>query len=146
MLAIFGNPQVSQWMGDGRPLNRQQCQQWIDKSQHNYQHKGYGAFAIVLSEGGDMVGCGGLVHDAGDSSCEIIYALKQDWWGQGLGLEMAEAILSFARQETGLTELVATIDPENTASAHILNRLGMRYQHTLPDEQGLPTATYYLTL
>lgn len=142
MFHIFGNPNVAKWMGDGATLDRDACLKWIYKSQDNYQKYGYGAFAIVDSNNGNMIGCGGIVHPQGQPECEIIYALKEARWGQGYGRDMVAAILACATQQYGLTRIKATVDPDNSGSIHLLVSQGMRYVDTQPDEGGLPTATY----
>ena len=144
MFRIFGNPNVAKWMGDGVKLDRDACLKWIHKSQNNYQKFGYGAFAVVDSNNGKMIGCGGIVHPQGQTDCEIIYALKESHWGQGYGRAMVAAILACATQQFGLTRIMATVDPDNSGSIHLLVSQGMRYVDTRPDEDGMPTATYIL--
>lgn len=144
MVLIFGNPNVAKWMGNGIALTREQCLKWIYKSQDNYQKLGYGAFAVVDTSTGRMVGCGGIVHPDGQPDCEIIYALKETYWGQGLGKDMIAAILTCGTTRYGISRIKATVDPDNSASIQLLVSQGMRYVDTQPDEDGFPTATYIM--
>jgi RimJ/RimL family protein N-acetyltransferase len=53
------------------------------------------------------------------------YCLHQDVWSMGYGTEAARAQLEFAFQQLGLHRVWAGTDPDNAASARILEKLGM---------------------
>ena len=144
MVAIFGDRQVAHWLGDGQPLDRLDCRDWITRSRRNYRERGYGVSAVVRRDDGAMIGCCGIIHADGGPGAEIIYALRRDCWGQGYGREMVEAMLDYGVGHCDLPVIYATIDPENAASQRILERAGMVWLHTGPDEEGLPTATWRL--
>ena len=63
-----------------------------------------------------------------DCEIEIGYILKPSAWGKGYATEAAKRLLKFAFEETSLEELVATIDPENTASRRVLEKCGLVYE------------------
>ena len=49
-------------------------------------------------------------------------------WGKGYATEACKRLLRFAFEETPLKEVVATIDPENTASQRVLEKSGLIYE------------------
>ena len=55
----------------------------------------------------------------------IGYVLARDRWGQGLGSELAKAILRFGFVDLCLPEIVAVVDPANTASIHLAGTCGL---------------------
>ncbi len=63
-----------------------------------------------------------------DCEIEIGYILKRSAWGKGYATEATNRLLKFAFEETPLEELVATIDPENTASQRVLEKCGLLYE------------------
>ena len=63
-----------------------------------------------------------------DCEIEIGYILKRSAWGKGYATEAAKRLLKFAFEGTSLEELVATIDPENTASRRVLEKCGLVYE------------------
>lgn len=63
-----------------------------------------------------------------DCEIEIGYMLKRSAWGRGYATEATKRLLKFAFEETPLEELVATIDPENTASRRVLEKCGLVYE------------------
>ena len=63
-----------------------------------------------------------------DCEIEIGYILKRSAWGKGYATEATSRLLKFAFEETPLEELVATIDPENTASQRVLEKCGLVHE------------------
>lgn len=62
---------------------------------------------------------------------ELGYVLHPDFEGRGLATEGARAMLQVGFEVLGLHRVVARIDPRNTASAALLDRLGMRREALL---------------
>ena len=52
--------------------------------------------------------------------------LNRRFWGQGYGIEVAKALLSFGFDELRLHRIFAWCDAENVSSARILDKIGMR--------------------
>jgi RimJ/RimL family protein N-acetyltransferase len=126
LLAVYGDPQVTRWVGDSRPLPRADCERWVEVTHRNYANRGYGMFAIDLRAGERAVGFCGLVHPADQPEPEIKYALRQDQWGRGLATEAARALLTWGAAQCGLRHVIATAAPQNEASHHVLLKIGLR--------------------
>ena len=60
-----------------------------------------------------------------DCEIEIGYILKRSAWGKGYATEATKRLLKFAFEQTPIEELVATIDPENSASRRVLEKCGL---------------------
>ncbi|PRY52763.1 RimJ/RimL family protein N-acetyltransferase [Arcticibacter pallidicorallinus] len=69
---------------------------------------------------------------------EIGYILKKDFWGQGYGTEICTRLLALAHQVAPTLDVVAIIDPENTASKKLLKKCGFR-SFFIGVENGLAT-------
>ena len=83
--------------------------------------------AIVLAESGVLVGDVNLhwlsrKHRQG----EIGFVLHPDHHGQGLAGEAAAVLLRLGFEELGLHRIIGRCDGRNTASAKVMERLGMR--------------------
>jgi len=59
-----------------------------------------------------------------EGDIEIGYFLRKSEWGQGYVSEAVKRLLEFAFSVTSLEEIVAVIDPRNTASRRVLERAG----------------------
>lgn len=76
--------------------------------------------------------------DSGD--WELGYRLKKSAWGQGVGTEVAQALLDWGWQQPQIQTIVAIYEAENTASLNIMLKLGMipMGQRHYPNEGLLP--------
>jgi ribosomal-protein-alanine N-acetyltransferase len=61
------------------------------------------------------------------------YVLARRRWERGLATEAAAAMLRLGLEALGLHKITATCDPENTASARVLVKVGMRREGYLHD-------------
>ncbi|HTI15311.1 MAG TPA: GNAT family protein [Dictyobacter sp.] len=85
--------------------------------------------AIVLKENGRLIGNGGLRKYAAHSEiADIGYELDPRYWGRGYATEAARRLLQFGFEELNLHRIWADCIEENTASAHVLEKIGMRYE------------------
>ena len=137
LFEVCRDPVVMRWVGDGTPLPHELCAKWIDISRRNYETKGYGAWAVVERDSNELIGYAGLVHAPDRTDPEIIYAFREAWWGRGLATELAPAILRHGLTRCGLPRIIATIDPDNSASLKIVDRCGMTFESEDKDEHGL---------
>ena len=62
-----------------------------------------------------LVGCVGLVHPDQQPEAEVKYALARAHWGTGLATEAVRHVLAWAAR-FGVSEVIATVAPENAAS------------------------------
>lgn len=125
MHAVYGDADAMRWVGDGRPLDRSRCVEWVAVTERNYAARGYGMAALVERASGAVIGFMGLVHPGGQAQAEIKYALKRSHWGKGLASEAAAGMLAYAARAHGIGEVIATAAPENLASHRVLLKAGM---------------------
>jgi len=88
--------------------------------------RGYGVWAVEETATGAFVGQAGLASLERSSEVEVLYALGRSFWGRGYAREAATAALRFGFETVGLDRIVAFVVPENTASARVLEAVGLR--------------------
>jgi RimJ/RimL family protein N-acetyltransferase len=86
---------------------------------------------FVLLLGGAVIGKAGLWKGT-----EVGVLLSRQTWGRGYAAEALRAIIDRAFGQ-GLAEIVADVDPRNTASRRLFERLGFR-------QTGAATATFLI--
>ena len=69
-----------------------------------------------------------------------IINLKSKYWGKGLGIEAARAIIQYAFDNLHAAELFGGHNPYNVNSKKVLERLGF---HHIGDEYYAPTGLYH---
>jgi ribosomal-protein-alanine N-acetyltransferase len=76
------------------------------------------------------VGCAGLRHDGGSEDVfELEVHLRPSYWGQGIALEAARAVVAYAFEHMAAKSLFAGHHPENLGSAKLLRNLGFSLTH-----------------
>ena len=96
---------------------------------------------IVTHEGrvlGQVAVCGGPVFP----EPELGWFLYQGAEGQGFATEAAAALRDWGLGTRGLATMVSYIDPANTASARLAERLGARIDPTAATPDNEPTLAY----
>ena len=144
LYAIYGDEETNRYVDDGAPLSRELCEKWIGVTRDNYQTRGYGMYAIVERDTGDMVGCCGIVHPHNRVEPEIKYAIRRDHWGMGIASEVVPAVVSYGFETLKLPRIVATVDPANTASIRVLEKTGMVYGETIRNDDETVTLVYQI--
>ncbi|MFU8875190.1 GNAT family N-acetyltransferase [Micromonospora sp. SL4-19] len=92
--------------------------------------------AMVLPETGELIGDVLLVWTSAEHrQGEIGYVLHPDHAGQGYVTEAAREMLRLGFDGLGLHRIVGRLDARNTASARVLERLGMRREAHLRENE-----------
>ncbi len=103
---------------------------------------------VLLRSDGTLVGYAGIIPKqiAGRNEHELIYVFSRAAWGQGFATEIAKALIDHAIGKLGLKRLVALIDPENNASAHVAKKTGFVLERTVDRDDGHKKHLYVRTL
>ena len=111
-------------------LTREQSDNLADKFQHLILDHGWGFWAVELKATGQFIGFTGLNTQPEQfifSPCvEIGWRFAKQYWHQGYATEAAKACLKFAFEALQLNEVVSFTAVHNTASEHVMQRLGMQ--------------------
>jgi RimJ/RimL family protein N-acetyltransferase len=92
--------------------------------------------AVVLPETGALIGDVVLfLRSREHRQGEIGYVFHPDYGGRGYATEATRALLGLGFEHYGLHRIVGRLDARNTASARLLERLGMRREaHLVQNE------------
>jgi RimJ/RimL family protein N-acetyltransferase len=82
---------------------------------------------LGVEHAGELIGDIAVGLDETGSLAAIGYTLRADHQGKGFGVEAVGALVD-ALMARGVHRIAATMDPRNTASAMLLERLGFRYE------------------
>jgi aminoglycoside 6'-N-acetyltransferase len=89
---------------------------------------------VIETRDGVLVGDLGLRADATSRVFEVGYVLAREHQGQGYATEAVRGALGFLFGELGAHRVFGNLDARNTASARVLERVGMRREaHHLED-------------
>ncbi|MFG2125958.1 GNAT family N-acetyltransferase [Streptomyces sp. NPDC048710] len=139
MSEIHADPHVMRWVGDGTPRSFEETSQDIEAWEEEWDEEGFGIFAVELLGSGELAGAVGLyLADSPPAVADQVaigWRLGRQYWGQGYASEAAQATLEFALQDRGLDRVVAVCRTSDTASANVLDKLGMRATGTTQDPE-----------
>ncbi len=105
----------------------EEVQEWLDKQLSRYQKWGFGLWAAVLKETGEMIGQCGLTMQPwkGREVLEIGYLFRRQYWHRGYATEAAKGCKRYAFEVLGAGEVHSIIRDTNTASQRVALRNGM---------------------
>lgn len=130
MYRVFGDPEVMLF-GDG-VQTKEWVRNWLRTClEHYYRTWGFGPYAVVEQHHQEVIGYCGLFFFpdlAGQAEVELGYRFARSAWGRGYATEAAAAIRDFAFNTLGIKRLIAIIDPSNTASIRVAEKIGMKYE------------------
>lgn len=88
-------------------------------------------FAVEEKASGRVIGtCSYVSMDRDYKIAEIGYSILSDLWNRGFATETADALCAYAFNRIGVQRVFARVLPQNTASAHVLQKLGFAYEGT----------------
>lgn len=116
------------------PMTRQQVDDWIKRYQERYQEWGFGRWAIIAKESGQVVGnCGLILYPAaGNLEVELGYHVVPQCQGQGFATEAARACLTWAFENTSYERVISFMAIDNLASRRVAERIHSRFLGDCP--------------
>ena len=127
--AVYGDPEVTRWMPPYPTIEH--TRRALEKHVAAGRAGGPALWAVIERRSGELIGDAGLASlDGLGSEVELGYTLGRRWWGRGYATEAARACLQEAFGPLGLRRVVAFVRPENDASIHVLEKLGMSREGT----------------
>lgn len=104
-----------------------EVRQWLDKNLARYKQYGFGLWAVVLKETGEMIGqCGLTMQDCFDGQVlEVGYLFQKDYWHKGYATEAAIACKNYAFDTLHIKEVYSIIRNNNFPSQKVAERNSM---------------------
>jgi RimJ/RimL family protein N-acetyltransferase len=96
-----------------------------------YARTGFGLYLTELKETRTPIGICGLIKRETLDDVDLGFAFLPRYQANGYAYESAAAVMAYGKDALGLTRIVAITDPENHASARLLEKLGMRLERSI---------------
>ena len=136
------DPEVTRYTGDTVFHSLSEAMDFLDEYD-DYEKHGFGRWAILSKEDSESWGWCGL-HRREDGNVDMGYRLFQEKWGKGCAFEVGRACVKYAFENLELPEIIAEAVEENSASFHVMERLGFKYWKGGKDH-GYKTNIYKMT-
>lgn len=141
---LWVDPDVRKYLWDDLPVPEEQVVDILEESQRLMAKAGVGLWGATLRSHDELIGfCGHwFFHDPPE--LQIVFGVSPDWWGQGLGTELATAMLEYGFKDLELKEIIGSTDEPNTAACKVMEKAGMQTLGVV-EKAGQPTAYYRLS-
>lgn len=126
---IYADADVMRYLS-GHALTREETAGWLHYFISGWEKYGFGWWAVVLKESGELIGHCGLQFIHVTPEVEVTYGLARAYWRMGLASEAARACLRYGFEELMLKRIYALAEPGNIGSHRVMERVGMRYDKT----------------
>ena len=124
---------VTRWLYF-EPPTEEQTRAWIDGILARPPETGT-VLAVELRDTGELIGNVNVVVDPDNRQGEIGFIFDPAHQGHGYATEAARALLDDAFERYGLHRVYGRLEPRNAASARVLEKLGMRREaHLIENE------------
>ncbi len=122
------NIDVMRYIGNGKPLSREESWRNMAMIVGHWQLRGYGMWAIEERLTGEMIGRVGCWQPEGWTGFEIGWTLRQAYWGRGFATEGAKAAMDYAFEKLQRSHVISLIRPQNAASIRVAQKLGEKLE------------------
>ena len=120
---------------------------WIEWNLENYRKHGFGLWAVILKETGEMIGDCGLTLQRieGELLPEIGYHIRRDCQRRGYASEAARAVRDWAFQNTDYDAVYSYMKYTNVGSYSTAIANGMKKVKEYPDPKNTISYAYAIT-
>jgi RimJ/RimL family protein N-acetyltransferase len=129
--AIVADDDAMRALGRERGLTYGEA--WNDLAQlaGHWALKGFGQWALVERESGELVGRTGLIYPADWPDLEVGWLVRADRRGLGYATEAGAAALRWAFEQLGADHVISLIADDNPSSRRVAEKLGERPDRTV---------------
>lgn len=108
-------------------FNDEEVQHWLNNQLIRYQKDGFGLYAVILKQTGNMIGqCGLTIQEIPKGKVlEIGYLFQKKYWHHGYAIEAATACKEYAFTKLKVNEVFSIIRDNNILSQSVARRNGM---------------------
>jgi RimJ/RimL family protein N-acetyltransferase len=138
LFALYRDLDVSRYIPDA-PRTYEEAKEELEWHMNGHpKYPELGLWATMHKETNKFIGRCGLLSWTIDEQyeVEVAYLISKDFWGQGLGTEVAQAIVDYGFEKLNLTRLICLIDKQNLASLRVAEKIGMTFEKEGKDEIG----------
>lgn len=138
LFSFYSDPDVIKYIPDA-PRTYEETREeleWFMEGHPKFPE--LGLWATLYRETGQFIGRCGLLPWSidGQKEVEVAFAFSKAHWGQGMGTEVAQALVRYGFERLQLSRLICLIDRENQGSINVATKIGMSFEKEGRDEKG----------
>jgi RimJ/RimL family protein N-acetyltransferase len=139
---LAADPRMMRGIGASQPWSREESDERFDWQLRHWREHGFGWRSAIERGTGEWLGFVGINLARPDAvelepdDVEMGWWVVPSAWGRGIATEGAVALRDEAFGRVGLDRLVARCRADNVASARVMEKIGMRFEHERPGRHG----------
>jgi ribosomal-protein-alanine N-acetyltransferase len=123
---LWGDIEVTRFFGG--PFSDEEVRARLEREIARMKTRNFQYWPIFMLRDNQFAGCCGLRPYGRDETIpELGFHLRPKFWGKGLAVEAAGAVIQFAFDSIGAKGLAAGHHPENRNSKKVMAKLGFHY-------------------
>jgi RimJ/RimL family protein N-acetyltransferase len=131
ILQLLNEPSFLRFIGDKGVRTLDDARTYIENVPlASYEKYDFGMYLTSLKDG-TAIGICGLVKRETLPDVDVGFAFLPEYWAQGYAFESASAVLDHAKNDVGLTRVVAIVNADNRSSIKLLERLGLTFERAI---------------
>lgn len=142
VFAYASDPEVARLVSWETHPDRNASRAFLEWVLNRYLSGREAPWAMATRVTGRVIGTCGFVHwDVPNGFAEIGYAMARKHWGKGIMTEAVRRVIDFGFQSMDLARIEAVCLMDNTASARVMEKVGMQFEGILRERlrhQGTP--------
>ncbi|QCR32344.1 GNAT family N-acetyltransferase [Lysinibacillus sp. SGAir0095] len=115
------------------PYSKEHALTWIEHHQDNFEENRSYELALTDKKSGELYGAIALSNNPKFQQGELAYWVGEEYWGNGIATEAAQAMLQFAFDEKQYHKVFARYFGSNPASGKVMQKIGMKKEGILID-------------
>jgi [ribosomal protein S5]-alanine N-acetyltransferase len=123
IIRLLSNSVATHFIGGN--VSAESSAKLVSRMGEAFRTRGWGTLAVVPKDRSACIGYCGVRPLALTADVEIAFALDPSCWNLGYATEAARACIDANFITLGLSSIVATVYPDNTASCRVLTKLGL---------------------
>lgn len=132
MLQLMNTPTWINHIGNRQIYDNTAASNYIVNNIINsYNVNGFGLYLVKTKPDNKAIGICGIVKREGLAIPDLGFALLPTYTGKGFATEASKAIVAYARDHLGLSELAGITKLDNKASISVLEKVGMSFQRMI---------------
>lgn len=136
VFAYASDPEVTRYVMFENHRSIEDSRTFLLFATEGYERGDFCGWGLVLKASGAFVGtCGMEAGAAEHARAELGYVLSREHWGRGLMPEAVRSMIRYGFGRLGLNRVEARCIAENTASARVMEKVGMTYEGTLREQE-----------
>ena len=132
ILRLLNEPSFLRFIGDRGVRTLDDAGRYIaERLIASYAQNGFGLWVVERKESPGPIGICGLVKRDVLPDADIGFAFLPEHWSNGYAFEAALGVKDYALGTLRLPRLLAVVNPDNTASIKLLDKLGLEFVGTI---------------